>query len=66
MVADQVVPLGPLLPFAVIVFVAFAGGEREIDDCARAQNVDRGVLAGTAKKNNLVDALAHFASLLFI
>ena len=55
--ADQIVPLGVLLPVAVDIPVAFAGGERQVDDCARAQDVDRRVLAGAAQKNDLVDAL---------
>jgi len=43
--SDQVVPLGVLLPIAVDVPVAFAGGERQVNDCAGAQNVDRRILA---------------------
>ena len=54
--ADQVVPLRVFLPVTVDVPVAFAGGERQVDDRACAQDVDRRVLAGAAQKNDLVDA----------
>ena len=60
--ADQVVPLRVFLPVAVDVPVTLAGGERQVDDCACAQDVDRRILAGTAQKNDLVYTPPMFLS----
>ena len=54
--ADQVMPLSVLLPVTVDVAVTLAGGERQIDDRAGAQDVDRRVLAGPAREIGSVSA----------
>ena len=56
----QAVPLGAILPVAVLIFVALVGGESELGDGGALRGVTHlGIFAEIADENDFVHAFRH-------